>query len=261
MLINGTPILVDAGDGASVQLAKAHINLTDLRTVIISHLHFDHTAGLFGIISERYQLISPGSLTIYGPPGTRATVDGFLAAMLPSPPAGARARGPAKEYVNVVEVGDGSRFNVAGITVSAVANSHYTAMRDRAGYVSLSYRFDVPGRSIVYTGDTGPSIKLERLARDCDLLISEIIDVDRALARVRQTRPDVSPTILAGVRTHFAEEHLTAEHVGELAAGARVKELVLTHNATSPSATWQLQPGIRRSYRGPIHFARDLDRF
>ncbi|KMS63984.1 beta-lactamase [Sphingobium baderi LL03] len=255
-------ILVDAGDGASVQLARAGVPLTALHTIIISHLHFDHTGGLFAILGERLQMLAPGVLTIYGPAGTRATVDGLIAGMTPSPPSGPRGQVNPAQTVRVIEVRDGDAFDVGAVRVTAAANSHYDATPGGAAHVSLSYRFDAPGRSIAYTGDTGPSAKVEKLAYRADLLVSEIFDPDVALAAVKKARPELDPSVLAEVRVHFEREHLTTEQVGELAARAGVGELVLTHNPISPDRTEELmRPGIAREYQGTIRFARDLDTF
>ena len=45
---------------------------------------------------------------------------------------------------------------------------------DRAEGVSLSYRFDLADRSIVYTGDTGPSKAVVALAQGADLLVVRV---------------------------------------------------------------------------------------
>ena len=70
--------VVDAGDGVSEQLARANVSLRQVKAVVLSHLHFDHTAGLFGIISLRWQTSITSPLKIYGPPGTQQLVDGIL---------------------------------------------------------------------------------------------------------------------------------------------------------------------------------------
>ena len=63
-------VLVDVGDGAPEQLVKAGVPLKAVTAVVISHLHFDHTGGLFAFLGLRYQAGIQGPLTIYGPPGT-----------------------------------------------------------------------------------------------------------------------------------------------------------------------------------------------
>src|SRR5690606_21667302 len=98
LLVEGDQgILIDVGDGAAQQLGKIGVPLENVQTLFISHLHFDHTGGLFALLARRFQTLVPGKLTIYGPPGTQATVDGLIAAMAPAVTAQSniRARAPA----------------------------------------------------------------------------------------------------------------------------------------------------------------------
>src|SRR5688572_27624662 len=78
-----TTLLVDAGDGVSEQLGKAGVSLGEIDAVLVSHLHFDHTGGLFAFLGRRFQTRVFSKLTVYGPPGTKRTVDGLIAAMMP----------------------------------------------------------------------------------------------------------------------------------------------------------------------------------
>ncbi len=103
-------ILIDVGDGAAQQLAKAGVPLESVTTVFLSHLHFDHTGGLFAYLSRRFQLRAPGVATIYGPPGTKATVDALVAAIAPGVASainiGARNPTAPADTVRVVELYD-----------------------------------------------------------------------------------------------------------------------------------------------------------
>lgn len=263
LLAGGQPILVDAGDGASEQLAKAHVPLTEVRTVFISHLHFDHTGGLFAVLGLRYQGggVALPPLTVYGPPGTKALVRALTSAIQPG---AALAAGPPPDD-RVVELTDGSKVSLDGVNVTAAANSHYVLWNGSGPKpVSLSYRFDMPDRSIVYTGDTGPSDKVERLAQGADLLVSEVMDADVALAAIRRERPDLPAFALLFVRRHFDKEHLSPDQVGLMAQQAGVHALVLTHFGGADGSQAQidrLTQTIAKHYKGPIRFANDLDRF
>lgn len=269
LLIGPDAYLIDAGDGAVGQLAKAGVSVARVKAVFLSHLHFDHVGGLSAVIGLRNQIGAPGVLTIYGPPGTKALVDGLVAATQPS---AAAAYGyadrpfadPARS-VAVVEMVDGSSAQLGSMTVKARQNSHYSfapgSDLDKR-FKSLSFRFDAPGRSIVYTGDTGPSLAVEQLAAGADLLVSEMIDLDRIITPALRTRlPNDTGQDMA---SHLTEHHITPDQVGEIAARAKVKALVITH-LVSPNANSSDLLGyiatIGRHYSGPVMIANDLDAF
>jgi ribonuclease BN (tRNA processing enzyme) len=261
-------ILVDAGDGAAEQLAKIGVPLDAVHTIIISHVHFDHTGGLFAILGMRFQTIAPGDLTIYGPRGTKQLVNGLLAAMQPmmqlTAAAHARTSINFADTIKVIEVTDRSKFTVGPVAVAAAVNTHYTfdpGSKEWRQFQSLSYRFNMSDRSIVYTGDTGPSTNVEKLAHGANLLVSEIIDPDSAIAQLKKERPDIPFYIQPFIENHFRHEHLTADEVGLLAMRAGVKSLVLTHDAMEASDIAKARPIIASHYKGPIVFAHDLQNF
>ena len=70
-------------------------------------------------------------------------------------------------------------------------------------------RLTAAGASLVYTGDTGPSDGVARLARGADVLLAEAAQPDG---------PDLPPAL-----------HLTGRQAGELAAAAGVRRLLVTH--------------------------------
>ena len=267
-------ILIDCGDGAADQFGKAGVDLTTVATVILSHLHIDHTAGLYGVIGRRLQEHVPGKLTIYGPPGTRQEVDrvqaslGYLSDLmhaekpritgLPSLPS------LPSTTVDVIEVTDRSTFTVGLVRVTAATNTHYgfdPATADAARFQSLSFRFDMPDRSIAYTGDTGPSENVERLAHGADLLISEIIDADQSLAKLKAQRPDIPIYAEPFLKKHFETEHLSADEVGLLARRSGVKAVVLTHNPLDDAAIETARATIASHFNGPVAVADDLDNY
>ncbi|MBF7015314.1 MBL fold metallo-hydrolase (plasmid) [Novosphingobium resinovorum] len=271
LLLGDDAYLVDCGDGAIEQLAKAGLRLPQVRAVVLSHLHFDHTAGLAAVLGLRFQTNVTQRLAIYGPPGTKRFVDGLLASMRPAVEAGYGMPGepsfdPAST-VEVTELDDRSTFALGRVVARAVRNTHYSFAPGSAAerrFQSFAFRFDAPGRSIVYTGDTGPSPAVESLARDADLLISEMIDVPGTIANVRRNTPDMSEAAMSGLREHLTRHHLTSEQVGQLAARAHVKAVVVTH-VVAPSASagdllgYVEQIGV--PFAGGVVVAADLDTF
>ncbi|WP_166250739.1 MBL fold metallo-hydrolase [Solimonas terrae] len=270
LVADGQYIVVDAGDGASESLLRKGVFLDDVHAVFISHLHFDHTGGLFALLGRRYQARGVSPLTIYGPPGTKRTVDALIAAMQPMAEAegeggvfSALAKSKPGDNIKVVELVDGSRVKLGNVNVSAAVNTHYVLSDETGkGNHSLAFRFDAPGRSIAYTGDTGPSKKVEALAKNADLLVSEIMDPDESLDRLSEMAKDLNFVVLAvakhALRSHFVEEHLSPDEVGLMAKRANVKSLLLTHNALAASSLDGAHARIAKNYSGPITFAEDM---
>ena len=58
--------LIDCGEGAQIQLRKYRIKLGRLNHIFISHLHGDHTFGLFGLLSSFNLIGRKHELHIYG---------------------------------------------------------------------------------------------------------------------------------------------------------------------------------------------------
>lgn len=219
-------------------------------------------------LSRRFQLRAPGVATIYGPPGTRATIDALVAAIVPGLASAQNisARNPTApaDTVRVVELRDGWTGTIGDIGVRVASNTHYILGQDGGGATSndtYAFRFDTPGRSFVYTGDTGPSAAVEALANGVDVLFAEVMDPDATLAALKAARPDLDAAALAPVEAHYRRQHLAQLEVGRMAARAGVKALVLTHDAIDDAGVATARTIIAAQYRGPITFADDLQKF
>lgn len=269
---NGQYDLVDTGDGAATAFLRAGGNFRALRGIWISHIHFDHIGGLYGVLGLRLQTRTTTPLTVYGPPGTKAIVDGLIAAMQPSARSGFGVPGevpidPAAS-VRVVELGGHSVITVGDMKITTAANSHYSfpaGSEEERTFKSLSFRFDVPGNSIVYTGDTGPSDAVTALAKDADLLVAEMIDVEFTIANLRRRATDLTADDLANMERHLRTHHITTADIGAMAVAAGVKSVVITHLAggggRDPSSAERYVREVRQAFSGPVRVASDLERF
>lgn len=266
----GRSYLVDTGDGTVNQLAKVGVNLGSIAAVFISHHHNDHTGGLAAVIGLRWMNQFPGVLTVYGPPGTREMVDGIVASLQPQARVGfglgAHDR-PPETSVRVVELQGGATEMVDDLSVDVAANSHFDHPGPKSATEpqSLSYRFQLGPRGITYTGDTGPSEAVLMLAKGSNMLVSEVIDLDRLMASIRLMRKDAPAELLGNMERHLSSHHLQAEAIGQIAAAASVRQVVLTHFAIPPgplaASEQDLRAGIARHYTGQVSLAHDLASF
>lgn len=270
--VGGRIYLIDAGDGVMRQLAAAGYRPGDVQTVFLSHLHLDHVAGLSTLLGMNWVSRANKPMTIHGPVGTKALVEGARA-YLAQPEALFTAQippGPSIATITEAREIAGSGpvviFQDDRLKVTAVENSHYDTMDPAKlpkGAKSFAYRFDTADRSIVYTGDSGPSEAMEKLAQGADILVSEVIDLPGTMAFLsRQYK--VSPAVLQPQIDHMEKEHFTPEEIGRMAARAGVGMVVLTHIVMGFDTETDMRAyteGVRRHFKGPVVIGRDLNEY
>jgi ribonuclease BN (tRNA processing enzyme) len=136
-----------------------------------------------------------------------------------------------------------------GVTVRAVLVQHAPV------FPAFGFRFDTPHGSVAFSGDTGPCANVVRLAQGADVLVHEVIDVERLPERLRR-----QPNYTA-VRNHLTRAHSTPEQVGDIATRAGVRTLVLSHlvpgDLSPTEAEWEQQ--VRPHFAGEIVCGIDLD--
>ncbi len=271
LLVNSTPYLIDAGENVVRRIAQANVDFTKVGRVFITHGHSDHTLGLPALLATQWEFQRRDPTEIYGPPGTETFVHGVLD-MLSGNSAIRSTEGlpqPFEKMVTSHDVQPGLVYQDKNVKVTAVENAHYHFPVDSPAYgkfKSYAYRFETSDRVVVFTGDTGSSDAVVELAKDADVLVSEIIDLDSILALY--TRNGVwqakTPEEQAAWLRHQNEEHLSADAVGKLATAAGVKSVVLTHltPTADPNDDYErLVVAVRNHFSGSVVAAKDLARY
>jgi ribonuclease BN (tRNA processing enzyme) len=270
LIVNGTPYLVDAGDGVVRRIVQAGINFRAIDTVFISHNHSDHTAGLATLLDVQWEFTKRTPTNIYGPPGTKRLTEAALNYFAVNAEIRSTEGKTSLEKIAIGhDVERGQVYTDRNIKVTAVENTHFNFPEDnphRGKHKSYSYRFDTPDRIIVFTGDTGPSEAVTDLTKGADVLVSEVFSAEEVKQRqIRAGDWDKrSPEEQVAFMKHLTDEHLSPEQVGKMAARANVKLVVLTHLAYSGKDDDDYQrfvDDVSKHFQGKVVAARDLMRF
>ncbi len=76
--VRGRLFLIDCGEGVQMQIRRSRLSLLKLDTVFITHLHGDHTFGIFGLLSTMSMLGRKTPFHIYAPEAFGPILGNFL---------------------------------------------------------------------------------------------------------------------------------------------------------------------------------------
>jgi ribonuclease BN (tRNA processing enzyme) len=188
---DGFSLVLDMGSGSFGAL-QALADPARVDAVYLSHLHADHCLDVAPfIVWSRYSgQARPGPLPLYAPVGA----DRRLALAYDGD------GGPIDDVFDVLAVGPGE-WELGPFAVTTARTAHPVEC--------YAIRLTAGGRSLVYTGDTGASDDVVRLAAGADVLLAEAAHPDQ---------PGLPQAL-----------HLTGREAGEHAAAAGVGRLLLTH--------------------------------
>ncbi len=273
LIVNGTPYLIDAGNGVARQLALAHVPLVSIHQIFITHNHDDHNADWGTLMGLAWTNGNTLPITVHGPRGTTSMRAGFLRYFAPNAAAhhleGAANVDPSKVILAAEISRSGPVYQDSNIRVTAAENCHYHFSKGTPGYgwqQSFAFRFETPDRVIVFSGDTGPcGDRLARFAARADILVHEVIDLSAIEASLNAPAAGAgsSSQRRAALLKHMTTEHSTPEEIGRVANEAQVGMVVLSHvvpgRPEDPEADYV--DGVKKSYSGPVVLARDLMEF
>jgi ribonuclease BN (tRNA processing enzyme) len=259
IIVNGTPYLVDFGPGVVRRAAAAYSKgitalgpaAAGIKTVFLTHMHADHTAGYPDLILTPWILGRKEPIEVYGPKGLRAMTRHVLNAWTID----------IDNRVNGID-----RLPRAGCQVVAHEikpgvihtdrNIRVTAFPVRHGLEhAFGFRFETPDRVIVMSGDTAPTPSLAEHCAGCDVLIHETYS--------QLTYEQVSRKWQRYRRTH----HTSSKELAALASRVKPGLLVLYHRANAGGALTLADPEeallkeIQELYDGPVVTGHDLDVF
>ena len=262
-------ILLDCGEGTQRQFFQSSASFMRVRRIFLTHFHGDHFLGLPGLVQSMCLNHRTEPLDIYGPPDAKEIVAQALSlgyftlrfpievhALAPGESVEldgytvrtAHAEHPVPSLAYRVEEGarrgrfDAVRARTLGIhgpDFGRLEAGESVRVGDRVVHPSDVMGDPRPGRSIVYSGDTGPSETVKRLAHRATILIHEATVAQEIEAEANDWG------------------HSSARQAAELAKAAEVDALFLTHFSSRYKDLEPLENEARVIFPGS-RAARDL---
>ena len=245
MRYNGASLLIDCGEGTQIALREKGWSFKPINTILITHFHADHIAGLPGFLLTMGNSDRTEPVTIIGPKG----MSRMMAAV--------RTLAPELPFdLEIIEIeGSEQTFRIDGMDITAFRVNHnitcygyevsikragkFDAERARENQIPLKFwnplqkgqtiesdgRVFTPdmvlgaerkGLKVVYTTDTRPTESIEKHAKVADLFICEGMYGE--------------PGMEKKAREH---RHMTMMEAAEIARKAEPARMWLTHFSPS----------------------------
>ncbi|MEV4312727.1 MBL fold metallo-hydrolase [Actinocrispum sp. NPDC049592] len=193
-------LAMDLGNGTLAEL-QCYCDPFLLGALLLSHLHPDHCADFTALTVFRRYHPKPSRdpklhrLPVYAPGD--------------APERFAGAYAPSVKERGETDLSDVFDFRALGSATVQVGPFEVTSRLVLHPCEAYAFRISHGGRSLVYTGDTGPCPQLDELTEGADVLLAE------ASWTHGPDRP--------------ADMHLSGRDAGELATRAGVRRLLITH--------------------------------
>ena len=245
MRYNGASLLIDCGEGTQIALREKGWSFKPINTILLTHFHADHTAGLPGFLLTMGNSDRTEPVRIIGPKGTPRMI------------AAVRTLAPELPFnLEVIEIESSEQtFHVDGMDITAFRVNHnitcygyevsikrsgkFDAERARKNQIPLKFwnplqkgqtiesdgRVFTPdmvlgaerkGLKVVYTTDTRPTESIGEHAKGADLFICEGMYGE--------------PGMEKKAREH---RHMTMMEAAEIARKAEPARMWLTHFSPS----------------------------
>jgi ribonuclease Z len=241
----GHSLLVDCGEGTQIALHQHGYSCRHIDTILLTHFHADHTAGLPGLLLTMAKSERTEPVTIYGPKGLEEILRGIMTVARYVPFEIRFREIREREYTFQIDdlkvcafavrhsvpcfgyafdLARGRKFDVTKAGKLNLPKKYWGLLQKEqtVEYEGKTYTPDMvlgeerKGIRLVYTTDTRPVSYIREHAVKADLLIAEGMYGDPE----KQEKAEYN-------------KHMTMQESAAIAASAGVKELWFTHYSPS----------------------------
>lgn len=194
--------LIDCGASSLLALKRYGIARDAIDTILITHFHGDHFAGLPFLLLDAQFTRRTKPLTIAGPEGLEMRLRQAMEALYEN-----SSQTQQKFALNLVTLKPEQPQQLGELRVTP-----FPVVHGDSGGPFLAYRVEAEGRTITYSADTEWTETLVPAARDADLFICEAYYYDRivknhlSLVTLEQHLPHIQPKRL--ILTHMSDDML-----------------------------------------------------
>lgn len=223
----GMHLLFDAGRGVLMRLRGASSGPVWVHTTFLTHLHSDHVTDFNDLVTMFWAMNGePKPMHVVGPPGTSDFCADTLKML--GPDIAWRIEHHAdltwEPDVRVREVTEGVVFEENGVRITAARTEHPPVQ------MTIGFRIEHEGRSVVIAGDTLPCEGLDDLCAGADVYVQTVL------------RRQIVERIPSPRLKEILDYHSSTEDAAKTAAKAGVKTLVYTHMMPAP------EPGTEQDW-------------
>ena len=256
--IGGEWLMIDCGPGTTYKMYQMGVSPTEIEHLFFTHLHSDHIADYPCFLMSRFGEtigIEP-DLQVHGPEPIKAVTD-----RLWSDEPGAfcndivsQANHPMRVHAFHLRGGKGNRpvpvvhvqeYGEGKVASGKTWECHALEVKHAQPYLRCyGFRFETEEGVIAFSGDTAPVEAVVELARDADLLVHNVLDLEE----------DLHPTPVREAMTGPME-------AGEIAAAAGAKRLLVNHQSEElekPEKAARAIADLQTAYDGRVFWVQDF---
>lgn len=245
ILVNDSLYLIDCGAGITRRVAAAGIPVSKITRLFLTHLHSDHTIGYPDVILTPGVIERSEPLEVFGPIGIIDMTNNIMAAYeldIRERLDGLEPADPDGYVVHPHEIVEGLIYSDNVVKVKAFRVVH-------GSLEAFGYKFILPDRVVVISGDTSYSRNLIQNAKGCDLLIHEVYSAEGLKNRTKEWKE------------YHSSVHTSTIDLAEIAKEVRPKLLILYHQLFMGQSEEEMIEEITTLYDGRVISGKDLDEF
>jgi ribonuclease Z len=249
-------LVFDLGAGSLANFSGLKVPVTSLKNVFFSHLHADHIADYLTLMGSYVKAGRLDPVEVWGGAsddparGTATFVEAIQRALAWdhasitgfAPTTGSHARAHEVPYDRTETVYERNGVTITSFPVIHVLNG------------AVGFRIDYGGQSVVFSGDTKPTMTLVEAAQGCDLLIHETF-------LPAETFAELMSVPIEQARTIVNDAHTPADAAGVVFDMVQPKMAGMWHCHVVEGYIDPVFEGVRKTYPGAATLCQDLTVF